>query len=57
MSALLNWFKLVYGLFGQINLHRTLDFCPDCTGLEGLEEIECTKAEVLLSNLDTVFEP
>ena len=29
LSALLNWFKLVYGLVGQSNLLRTLDFCPD----------------------------
>ena len=53
MSALLNWFKLVYGPFGQIN---TLDLISANTAT-GLEGIECTKAEVLLSNLYTVFEP
>ena len=29
LSALLNWFKLVYELFGQSNMHRTLEFCPE----------------------------
>jgi hypothetical protein len=32
LSALLNWFKLVYGpfkSFEQSNMYRTLDFCPD----------------------------
>ena len=29
LSALLNWFKLVYGPFGQSNMQPTLDFCPD----------------------------
>ena len=29
LSALLNWFKLVYEPFEQSNMHRTLDFCPD----------------------------
>jgi hypothetical protein len=24
LSVLLNWFKLVYGPFGQINMHHTL---------------------------------
>ena len=28
MSPLLNQLKLVYGLFGQRNVHSTLDFCP-----------------------------
>ena len=28
-----NWFKLVYGPFGQTNImHRTLDVCPDQSG-------------------------
>ena len=25
---MLNQLKLVYGPFGQINMHSTLDFCP-----------------------------
>ena len=41
LSALLNCFQLVYGSFGQNNLHCRLNFCPDkaisisfnCTGL------------------------
>ena len=28
LSALLNWFRLVYGPIGQINMYCTLDFCP-----------------------------
>ena len=28
-SALMNWFKLVYVPFGQSNMHRTLNFCPE----------------------------
>ena len=28
-SGLLNRFKLVYGLFGQSNMHRTLNFFPE----------------------------
>ena len=28
LSTLLISFKLVYGSFGQSNMHRTLDFCP-----------------------------
>ena len=28
LSTLLNPFKLVYGPFGQSNMHSTLDFCP-----------------------------
>ena len=31
-SPLPNWFKLVYGLFGQSNMHRILEFCPDQPG-------------------------
>ena len=42
LSNLLNWFKLVHGLFGQSNMHRTLDYYPDQTSQEG---IECTKAK------------
>ena len=30
----------VYGPFGQNNMHRTLDFCPDHPG-----RIKCTKAK------------
>ena len=37
LSFLLNWFKLDFGLFGQINTHQTLDFCPDQTRQEGIE--------------------
>ena len=33
-SALLNWCKKIYGPFGQSNMHRTLDFCPDQPGRE-----------------------
>ena len=29
LSALLNWFKLVYGSFRQSNVKHSLDFCPD----------------------------
>ena len=32
LSARLNWFKLVQGPFGQSNMHRTLDVCPDQPG-------------------------
>merc|ERR1719491_852382 len=28
LSAILNRFKLVYGLFGQSNMHRSLNFWP-----------------------------
>ena len=28
MSTFLNQIKLVYGPFGQNNMHSTLDFCP-----------------------------
>jgi hypothetical protein len=28
LSSLLIQFKLVYGPFGQTNMHSTLDFCP-----------------------------
>ena len=28
MSTLLNQFEIVYGPFGQSNMHSTLDFCP-----------------------------
>ena len=37
LSALLNWLELVYGPFGQSNMHRTLNFCQDQEG------IKCTK--------------
>ena len=30
--AFLNWFKVVVGPFGQSNMHRRLDFCPDQPG-------------------------
>ena len=29
LSALLNWFILVYGPYGPINMDCILDFCPD----------------------------
>ena len=29
LSTLLNWFKLVHGLFRQSNMHLKLNFCPD----------------------------
>ena len=32
LSYLVNWFKLVYGPFGHIKMHSTLNFCPDQTG-------------------------
>ena len=32
MSYFLNWFKLVDVPFWQINMYRTLDFCPDQPG-------------------------
>ena len=38
---LLKWWKLVYLSFGQSNMHRALNFCPDQTSKL---EIECTKA-------------
>ena len=37
LFGLRNWFYLVYGLFGQSNMHHTLNFCP--------EGLECTKAK------------
>jgi len=30
--VLLNWFELVYGLFGQSNMNHTLHFCPGQPG-------------------------
>ena len=44
-SALLNWFKLEYGPFGQSNIHRTLHLIFAQTSQEG---IECTKVEEYL---------
>ena len=38
MSALLNWFKLVNGIFEQSNMQSILDFCQS-------QRIEYTKAE------------
>ena len=38
LSPLLNWFKLVYGLFGESKIHCTLNV-QTCQ-----EKIECTKA-------------
>ena len=38
LSPLLNWFKLVYGLFGENIIHCTLN-SQTCQ-----EKIECTKA-------------
>jgi hypothetical protein len=32
LTALLNWFKLVYAPFGQCKVHCTLDFWPDQPG-------------------------
>ena len=32
LSALMNWSKLVYGLFGQSNMNHTLHFCPGQPG-------------------------
>ena len=32
LSALLNWFKLVYGSIEQSNMHYILNFCPDQPG-------------------------
>ena len=29
VRTLQNWFKLVYGPFGQSNMHHTLDLCPN----------------------------
>jgi len=40
--SLLNWFKLVCGLFGQSNMHHTLDFCLEQISQE---KIECTNAK------------
>ena len=40
LSALLNWFKLVYRLFEQSNMHHTFDFCPDQTSQEGIKYIK-----------------
>ena len=31
-SSLLNWFKLVFGPFGQSIMHPTLNLCPDQPG-------------------------
>ena len=42
LSALLNWFKLVYGPFRQSNMHRTIHSISGQTSQEG---IECNKAE------------
>ena len=42
MSALLNWFELVYGPFGQSNTNHTLDFCSD-----QLEKHKCEGVSVV----------
>ena len=38
LSDLRNLFKLVYGQFGQSNMHSTLDFCLG----PAKKEIKCT---------------
>ena len=45
VSALLNWFELVFGLFGQSNMHLTLDLISAQTSQR---EIKCTKGKKLL---------
>ena len=42
LYALLNRFKLVYGLFGQSNIHRTVHSISTQNSMEG---ITCTKAK------------
>ena len=34
----LNWFNLVYGQFGPCNLHHTLNFCPDQSGKNQMQQ-------------------
>ena len=50
LSALLNWFKLVYGPFGQSNMHRTLNFWPNQPGRNWMCQSQ-RLAKVLLFNL------
>ena len=53
LCALLNCFILLYGLFGQSNMHRILDFGPDQPGRNEMYQSEKV-AKVLRSNLYTV---
>ena len=39
-SALPNWFKLVYGPFGQSDTNCTLDFCPDQPGRNRMYQLK-----------------
>ena len=40
MSTLVIHFKLVYVLFGQNNMHSTLDFCPEQLGKKELNVLK-----------------
>ena len=43
------------GLFGQSNLHRRLDFCPDQPARNQIHQAKLV-FKILLSNLYTVYE-
>ena len=65
MTTLLIQFKLVYGPFGQSNMHSTLDFCPRPARketnvlLRGVINGKAGKADALpkSSNTLTIFQP
>ena len=52
LSALLNWFELVYGPFGQSNMYHTLDFCSDQLGKHKFKGVFVVEMLMLYSELN-----